>query len=102
MSSKLTTKNTTVSFGSDAINSALIRNSRIAHGNPGTHCPLCGRTESDPYRRTIGGVIIEGCIDAFHTGALPIGSDTYAWHTRPWARVQRLIEWESVRELTKA
>ena len=73
---------------SDASISAKIQTIRIAHGNPGTECPTCGNALNAPYRRWAG-VVIEGCIDACHTGRLPEGTETANWHYRMEARAMR-------------
>lgn len=49
-------------------------------------CPICGRSAAAPYRRIVGGAIVEGCVDKFHDGALSRPSNTAAWHDRPEAR----------------
>lgn len=50
-------------------------------------CPICGRAAASPARRLVNGAIVEGCIDAHHTGHLA-GADL-AWHTRPCAKQWR-------------
>ena len=49
-------------------------------------CPTCGRPAAAPARRLVDGEIVEGCVDAHHTGALPAGSATAAWHDQPFAQ----------------
>ncbi len=53
---------------------------------PGT-CVICGNLPENPYRRQVGGVIVEGCISDAHTGHL-YGS-SLAWHNRPIAVAHR-------------
>ncbi len=49
-------------------------------------CPTCGRREAHPFRRVLGGEVIEGCIDGFHSDAmLHLDSPEAAWHWRPVA-----------------
>lgn len=49
-------------------------------------CPTCGKHEAQPSRRRVGGKIVEGCVDGFHSDAM-LHSDTPdgAWHWRPEA-----------------
>jgi hypothetical protein len=30
------------------------------------HCPTCAQPAGEPFRRTVGGVVVEGCVDAHH------------------------------------
>lgn len=53
-------------------------------------CPICGRPAGAPYRNLLGGRITEGCISAFHDGAIT-GADL-AWHNRPWASAWRTAQ----------
>jgi len=41
-------------------------------------CTTCCRTAAAPYRRVVDGRIVEGCVDAIHTGHLIGGSRD--WH----------------------
>ena len=55
-------------------------------------CPTCFNPAGQPYRRLCctTGVIIEGCIDAFHNAAVHcLSIDDIAWHLRPEAEVLR-------------
>lgn len=66
--------------------SAKTRKIRAAHGNDCAKCPICCRPAYSPYRRLdTQGKIIEGCVDASHTGKhVPI-SESERWHWRPEA-----------------
>jgi hypothetical protein len=62
-------------------------------------CPTCGRHVGAPYRRVEGilgqgGRIIEGCVDAAHSGALVPGGYNAQWHDREGARQIRRAELE--------
>ncbi len=46
-------------------------------------CTTCGHAADKPYRRTVDGVVTEGCIDAFHN------AHADAWHLRPVAAEMR-------------
>lgn len=50
-------------------------------------CPTCGHAPAIPYRRIVGGVIVEGCVDRAHTGHLY--GNSAAWHGRPTAKAVR-------------
>ena len=91
--------------------STAIRNIRAAAGaelglEVDGLCPTCGRPADDPARRlgsldlwpASDGEIVEGCVDAHHTGALPAGSATAAWHDRPEAQQLRARELASLPE----
>ena len=69
--------------------SAAIMNIRVSAGANPNKCGICGRTPDSPARRTVDGIIVEGCVAAPHTGHLPKGSDTAAWHNRPEAQAMR-------------
>ncbi len=70
--------------------SATIMRLRHAAGvNPHT-CPTCGHARSAPRRRVRDGDIVEGCVDASHTGWVR-GPDL-AWHDRAPARAIRARE----------
>lgn len=45
-------------------------------------CPVCCRPRSQPARRRVLGEIVEGCVDASHTGFLVDPADA-AWHASP-------------------
>lgn len=101
---KRTTKNTSITLGQDALNSARIRTIRAeALGEPKpshtvmtSRCPTCSHYANDPWRWTLGGVITEGCIDAHHTGALVPHSQDAHWHNRMSARILRAGVLESL------
>ena len=42
-------------------------------------CGTCGQAPDAPRRRTVGGVIVEGCVDAHHH------HHADAWYSRPEA-----------------
>lgn len=76
--------------------SAMIVAIRESAGNPGITCPICVRIASAPYRRrNAAGRIVEGCVDAFHTGRLVTQADS-AWHDRPDAREMRVTTLKSL------
>lgn len=53
-------------------------------------CQNCGCNAGTPYRRSVGGKIIEGCISAFHTGHIhPSDTASLAWHNRETAQAWR-------------
>ncbi len=64
---------------------AKINAIRAAAGNPMVQCPTCTHAALAPYIRSVGGKVVEGCIDAFHNAA-SIGPAARAWHDRPEAR----------------
>ena len=43
-------------------------------------CTVCNRPVAHPARRLVAGVIVEGCVDASHTGHVS-GADQ-RWHDR--------------------
>jgi len=50
-------------------------------------CPTCCREAHSPHRRhDTSGKIVEGCVDAFHTGHLVPLSGSAMWHNRPAAK----------------
>lgn len=79
----------TITLKTDAKNSANIMIIRRGAGGGHTHCPTCGQTRAAPYRRLVDGKIVEGCIDASHTGHLVPISASSEWHDRPVARMMR-------------
>ncbi len=81
----------------DAV-SAKILSIRTNAGNPGVSCPTCGRNASGPYRRwdQATGRVVEGCVDAFHTGKLY--GESEAWHSR---KVAVAIRRETLRSITQ-
>lgn len=62
-------------------------------------CTTCGRPASSPYRRSVGGKIVEGCIDDVHTGHL-YGS-SLEWHNRPSAKEFRKTVKARIKEMLK-
>lgn len=80
---------------------------RAAAGNPGTHCPTCGRAPAAPYRRTFAGAVVEGCVDPCHTAALATldaatsQGPSVAWHFRPEAAAIRASVLEGLEALDK-
>jgi hypothetical protein len=46
-------------------------------------CTNCSHEPHDPYRRTVGGEVVEGCISSAHNGHAD------AWHLRPAAVATR-------------
>lgn len=72
---------------------AKILNLRILNGGSVDRCPTCGHSPENPYRRVINGKIIEGCVDATHTGRLPVPSASSDWHMRPEAIEVRMNSW---------
>ncbi len=60
--------------------SKQINDLRRAAGHPMTECPTCGRSADNPYRRYHRDKLIQGCVDAYHTDALPKPSISNSWH----------------------
>jgi hypothetical protein len=61
-------------------------------------CNTCGRPVGLPYRRhDARGKIIEGCIDASHTGH--IYGESLRWHNRPEAKKWRAAMTARLREM---
>jgi hypothetical protein len=62
-------------------------------------CPTCARKLDAPYRHTIGApehgggyAVVEGCVDAAHSGRLIPGGYDAQWHDRDAARsVRRMV-----------
>lgn len=52
-------------------------------------CTTCNRPANAPARRIVDGRIVEGCVDAAHTGHLIVPSDSAEWHNRPEAKAIR-------------
>lgn len=48
-------------------------------------CTTCGQRPEAPYRRSVGGVVVEGCVSAAHDGHAD------GWHNRPQAVAIRAI-----------
>lgn len=48
-----------------------------------TTCPTCGQAANQPYRRRNPRTheIVEGCVSAYHDGAVLMPTDQ-AWHSR--------------------
>jgi hypothetical protein len=61
-------------------------------GHAAANCCTCGHAAANPYRRIAEGKIVEGCIDATHTGHLQPTSSTLAWHDRKQAVAMRRAE----------
>jgi hypothetical protein len=52
-------------------------------------CPTCGRARAEAYLRVDqDGNVLEGCVDAHHSGATKPGAPT-RWYMRPEARQLR-------------
>lgn len=50
-------------------------------------CNTCCRPDSDPFRVfDERGKVINGCVDAVHTGRLVAPSESSRWHNRPEAK----------------
>lgn len=67
------------------------------------NCPTCGKLAHSPYRsHNAAGVIVQGCIDDFHTEALSgmIHASTH-WHFRAEAKKHRAAVKRHLRELTR-
>jgi hypothetical protein len=69
----------------------VIADIRAIRGKRDT-CGTCCRPVGAPYRRSAAGVVIEGCVDAFH-GEIDV------WSGRPEARAIRARELERLRSL---
>lgn len=54
-----------------------------------TTCAVCSNLPHAPYRRSVDGEIVEGCISAFHTGHIKAGTPDEAWHNRDTAKAWR-------------
>lgn len=79
----MTTRRTPEQTVSDKINA--IR-ARARGGTPPQVCPTCFKPAASPYRtHDERGWIQYGCVDAFHTGHLPVTTESYRWHMRPEA-----------------
>jgi hypothetical protein len=78
----------------DASRSHKINDIRHRTGNPMTHCPTCGHGANNAYRRWSADMrtVLEGCVDAFHTGANQGGGTSNAWHVRESACALRRAE----------
>lgn len=76
-------------------------NSRVvrSHMDKDARCTTCARSAGDPYRRRVGGKIVEGCIDDAHTGHLY--GESLRWHMRPEAKSYRASAKSRLRELLK-
>jgi hypothetical protein len=48
-------------------------------------CTTCGRQLATPYRRTVAGEVVEGCVSAAHD------AHADAWHLRPAAVAVRAM-----------
>lgn len=59
---------------------------RLAAGGSADVCCTCGRGAGAPYRRhDASGHVIEGCVDAIHTGMLVTTTESNRWQNRPEA-----------------
>lgn len=73
---------------------------RAKAGNENKECPTCTRAPGDPFRRhDETGKIIMGCIDAIHTGKLPVPSETNFWHMRKEALDIRRRELKRLKQI---
>jgi hypothetical protein len=75
---------------------------KLGHGDTTTvtseHCNTCTRPVASPYRRyDQAHKIIEGCVDAAHTGHLY--GESLRWHMRPAAKEIRKRSTERLRGL---
>jgi len=53
-------------------------------------CVICGRPDYSPFRVfDAKGFVINGCVDAVHTGRLVTASESARWHNRPAAKLVR-------------
>ena len=53
-------------------------------------CAICGRADYAPFRvYDAHGGVINGCVDAVHTGRLVTPSESARWHNRPAAKLIR-------------
>lgn len=62
-------------------------------------CNTCTRPLASPFRRSVGGKIVEGCVDDSHTGH--IYGESLRWHMRPAAKEIRKASKERLREITR-
>lgn len=70
---------------------------RRSAGWDGSTCPTCTRSCSNPYRRhDAHGKVIEGCVDACHTGRLVSPSESNRWQNSKAAESIRRRELESL------
>jgi len=75
---------------------------RLAAGGSATTCPTCTRPAENPYRRwDASGRIIEGCVDAIHTGKLVPISSSNGWHMRKKAIAIRRSELDALMSFQK-
>ncbi len=65
-----------------------------------TTCPTCVRPVGAPYRRSVNGKVVEGCIDECHTGHLY--GTSLEWHNRPVAKKLRAETKKRLREILKS
>lgn len=50
-------------------------------------CPSCSKSASSPWRvYSENGKVLQGCVDAFHTGHIVTPSESNYWHNRPEAK----------------
>lgn len=67
--------------------SGIIMTIRLRAGGDPYRCCTCGHPRSAPYRSRHKGRIVEGCIDASHSGW--VRGEDQAWHERPQAVAHR-------------
>lgn len=78
--------------------SKLIMTIREAAGGGGPFCPLCRGARHLPHRRkNDSGYIVEGCVDASHSGH--VHGEDLRWHNRPEAKAIRKRELDRFRSL---
>lgn len=66
--------------------SAKILSIRLVAGNDCAICPVCCNKPGNPFRAfDKSGRVINGCVDATHTGHLVPISESQRWHMRPAA-----------------
>ena len=75
---------------------------RLGHGDTTTagaeRCNTCTRPVASPFRRfDSNGKVIEGCVDAAHTGH--IYGESLRWHMRPAAKEIRKAATERLRAM---
>lgn len=85
----------------DATTSAKLVAFRAKYGGDAESCPTCTRAPTRPFRRIVDGKIVEGCVDACHTGQFTGLSSSNAWHTRPEARILRKETFDHLKTLAQ-
>lgn len=80
----------------DFVSLAILRIRAAAGAQDLTRCPTCLCKRTAPARRlNRDAVIIEGCVDAAHSGYL-IDTDDAVWHARPEAFAIRQQELDAL------